>query len=264
MKSHDHNHINQNPLADSAGVPWDGRAFNENPFANDDGSARKELISAIREFHSSGDASNVFIEFSKSRLLIPLLAELGESGEGAHGQTVDKSADLSIVNVETPDGQVGLPVFSSVETMQRWNKIARPVPSDAIRVALAAASEGTTRIILDPGSESEFAFRRAAIAALAQQHPWKPPHLNQEVLQAFGDAIEKEDSIASVNVSSLDPQSRLAGPEVKVELQVRIGLSKDELEAVLHRVTENWAASEIVASSVDSMALVVKPAGKSN
>jgi len=47
MKSHDHQHINKDPLADSAGVPWDGRAFNENPFANDDGSARPELISAI-------------------------------------------------------------------------------------------------------------------------------------------------------------------------------------------------------------------------
>ena len=260
MKSHGNQHINQNPLADSAGVPWDGRAFSENPFANDDGSARPELIAAIKNFHASGDAAEVFIEFSKSRLLIPLLAELGESELGAHGQTVDKSAELSIVNVETPDGQVGLPVFSSVETMQRWNKVARPVPSDAIRVALAAASEGPTRIILDPGSETEFAFRRAAIAAMAQQQSWAPPHLNQNVVQVFKNAVEQEDSIASVNVSTLDPQSRLAGPELKVELQVRVGLSKDELEAVLHRVTENWAASEIIASSVDSMALVVKPA----
>ena len=140
MKSHDHQHINKNPLADSAGVPWDGRAFNENPFANDDGSARPELISAIREFHESGDATNVFAEFSKSRLLIPLLADLGESGEGAHGQTVDNSADLSIVNVETPDGQVGLPVFSSVDSMKLWNATARPVTSDGFRVARSAAS----------------------------------------------------------------------------------------------------------------------------
>lgn len=260
MKSHEHEHINPNPLADSAGVPWDGRAFNANPFANDDGSARPELISAIKDFHLSCDASEVFKEFSKSRLLIPLLAELGESGEGAHGHSVDKSADFSIVNVETPDGQVGMPVFSSVETMQRWNKDARPVPSDAIRVALAAASEGTTRIILDAGSETEFAFRRAAIAAIAQQRSWTPPHLNQSVLQEFKKGVEQEDSVALVNVTTLDPHSRLAGPEVKVELQIRVGLSKDELEAVLHRVTEIWAASEIIASSVDSMALVIKPA----
>jgi hypothetical protein len=260
MKSHNHQHINKNPLADSAGVPWEGRAFSENPFANDDGSARPELLNAIHEFHETGDASKVFSEFSKSRLLIPLLADIGESEEGAHGQTVDKSADLSIVNVETPDGQVGLPVFSSVEAMQRWNGTARPVPSDAIRVALAAASEGTTRIILDPGSETEFAFRRAAIAAMAQQQNWMPPHLSPEVVSEFENGVAAEGAIAKVLVSSLDPQSRLAEPEVKVELQVVAGLSKEQLEEILHRVTQIWAASDVISSSVDSMALVVKPA----
>jgi hypothetical protein len=259
MRSHDHEHINKDRFSDSAGVPWEGRSFNANPFADDDGTARPELISAIEQFQTSGDATEVFIEFSKSRLLIPLLADLGDSGEGAHGQTVDKSADLSIVNVETPDGQVGLPVFSSVETMKLWNATARPVPSDAIRVALAAANEGNTRIILDPGSVTEFAFRRSAIAALAKQLPWSPPHLNSSVLEIFHAGISNEESITALEVTTLDPQSRLAGPEVKISLEVKVGLTKEQLEEVLHRVTENWAASELITSSVDSMALVVKP-----
>lgn len=260
MKSHDHKHINKDPLSDSAGVPWDGRAFNENPFADDDGSARLELIQAIRNFHETLNPNEVFIEFSKSRVLIPLLADLGESEVGAHGQTVDKSADLSIVNVKTPDDQVGLPVFSSVDAMKRWNPSARPVPSDAVKVALAAASEGNTRIILDPGSETEFAFRRSAIAALAQQKVWFAPHLNQQVVSEFEKAVVTESDITQLIISSLDPNSRLAGPEVKVELQVKKGLSKEQLEEILHRVTERWAHSEVIASSVDSMALVVKPA----
>jgi hypothetical protein len=260
MQSHDHTHINQNPLADSAGVPWEGRAFNENPFADDDGSARPELIAAIKEFHSSGDASNVFVEFSKSRLLIPLIAELGESGEGAHGQTVDKSADLSIVTVQTPDKQTGLPVFSSVETMKAWNESARPVPSDAVRAALSAATDGTTRIVLDPGSETEFAFRRSAIAALAQQKTWRPPQFDEQVTAAFKAGTEGEETIQGILISSLDPMSRLAGPEIKIELKIRVGLDKEQLEEVLHRVTQAWAASDVIASSVDSMALVVQPA----
>lgn len=259
MKSHDHQHINKDRFADSAGVPWDGRAFSENPFADDDGTARPELIAAIKDFHISQDPAKVFEEFSKSRVLIPLLADLGESEDGAHGLKVDKSAELSIVNVSTPDDQVGLPVFSSVEAMLRWNPVARPVPSDAVKVALAAASEGNTRIILDPGSETEFAFRRAAIAALAQQKVWQAPHLSSEILIEFETGIKDESEIAALALSSLDPQSRLAGPELKVELQIKIGLSKDQLEQVLHRVTEAWANSQIISGSVDSMALVVKP-----
>ena len=259
MKSHDHQHINQDPLADSAGVPWEGRAFNENPFANDDGKARPELISAIEDFHQTGNATKVFIEFSNSRLLIPLLANLGDSGEGAHGQTVDKSADLSIVTVETPDGQTGLPVFSCVETMQRWNPKARPVPSDAVRVALAAASEGTTRIVLDPGSPTEFAFRRNAIAAMAQQKFWCPPTFDEDVIDAIGAGVEDDMPVAAIGVGTADPQSRLTGPEVKVELQVRRGLVKEELEEMLQRITATWAANQVIASSIDSMTIVVKP-----
>jgi hypothetical protein len=259
MKSHDHQHINKDRLADSAGVPWDGRAFNENPFADDDGSANPALISAIENFHVSADPADVFIEFSKSRLLIPLLANLGESEQGAHGLEVDKSAELSIVNVRTPDDQVGLPVFSSVVAMQRWNANARPVPSDAIKVAIAAASEGSTRIILDPGSETEFAFRRNAIAALAQQKNWIHPALDEQVISQIEQGAKFEKQIIEVTVEIGDPASRLSAPEVKIEFGVESGLAKDELEKILNRVTKVWAEDEIIASRVDSLSLVVKP-----
>ncbi len=125
-------HINPDRFADSAGVPWEGRKLAANPFAGDDGSARPELIQAIQDFHQSGDPAPVFNEFAKARILIPLVAHLGEAGEGAHGQVVDKSADLSIVTVECPDRQTALPVFSSVAAMAAWNRSARPVPCDAV------------------------------------------------------------------------------------------------------------------------------------
>ena len=259
MKSHDHQHINKDPLADSAGVPWDGRAFNENPFANDDGSARPELISAIQEFQKTGNPDRVFIEITKSRLLIPLLADLGESEAGAHGQTVDKSADLSIVTVQTPDKKIALPVFSSVAAMQRWNSEARPVPSDAIRVALAAASEGTTRVVLDPGSETEFAIRRAAIAAMAQQKPWHAPYLDENVHHEYKSGALVEDEVVDLVISTGDPESRLAGSELVVTIFVKPGLPSADLEAILYRIMERWAASELIATAVDSMTLVVKP-----
>jgi hypothetical protein len=259
MKSHDHQHINKDPLADSAGVPWDGRAFNENPFANDDGSARPELITAISEFQKSGNPDQVFVEITKSRLLIPLLADLGESEVGVHGQTVDKSADLSIVTVQTPDKKTALPVFSSVETMKRWNAAARPVPSDAVRVALAAASEGTTRVVLDPGSETEFAIRRAAIAAMAQQKPWHAPYLDLDVLAEYRSGALVEGVVVDLTIATGDPTSRLAGSELVVTIFVKPGLASADLEVVLYRIMERWAASELIATAVDSMTLIVKP-----
>ena len=257
MDSHDHKHINKDRFADSAGVPWEGRSFDANPFADDDGSANPALIEALAEFRANPtDPREVFKAFAASRLLIPLLADLGESGEGAHGQTVDKSADLSIVTVQTPDGQTGLPVFSSVAAMAVWNKTARPVPADAVRVALAAASEGNNRIILDPGSETEFVFRRPAIKAMATQQDWVPSFLNETVGRAFAAPLdESEPNVLAVYLEAGDPLSRLDGAELQISLKLVAGLSQDEVQALVSRLAETWSQSEVIAESVDSMQL---------
>src|SRR5690606_61613 len=129
---------------DSAGQPWAGRSFGETPFAQDDGSAPAAFVQAIAAFHAGrAGVADVVEAIRDIRLLIPLVASLGESGENQHGVTVDKSADLAIVTVAGPDGRTVMPVFSSVATMQAWNPAARPVPADAVRVALAAADEAT-------------------------------------------------------------------------------------------------------------------------
>lgn len=257
MDSHGHKHINKDRFADSAGVPWEGRSFDANPFADDDGSANPKLIQALAEFRAlPQDPRAVFQAFANSRLLIPLLADLGESGQGAHGHTVDKSADLSIVTVQTPDGQTGLPVFSSVEAMAVWNKTARPVPADATRVALAAASEGNTRIILDPGSETEHVFRRPAIKAMAMQQEWVPSFLNESVGQAFAAPLDDaESSVLAIYLEAGDPLSRLAGAELQISLKLVPGLNQDEVQALVSRLAEAWSQSELIAESVDSMQL---------
>jgi hypothetical protein len=257
MDSHDHKHINKDRFADSAGVPWEGRSFDSNPFSDDDGSANPKLIQALAEYRvNPADPRAVFQAFASSRLLIPLLADLGESGEGVHGQTVDKSADLSIVTVQTPDGQTGLPVFSSVAAMAVWNKTARPVPADAVRVALAAASEGNTRIVLDPGSETEFVFRRPAIKAMATQQDWVPSFLNEAVGQAFAAPLDDtEPNVLAIYLEAGDPHSRLDGAELQISLKLVAGLNQDEVQALVRRLAEAWSQSELIAESVDSMQL---------
>ena len=83
-------------LSDSAGVPFAGRAFTPNPGAGDDGSADPRLIEALRRFRAGGFGPVEVIDAARSaRLLIPLLAERGDEGVGAHGQTVDKTQELS-------------------------------------------------------------------------------------------------------------------------------------------------------------------------
>lgn len=252
-----HDHFNPNRFTDSAGVPWQGRAFEANPFADDDGTARTELIQAIEKFQASGDPSAVFEEFCKSRLLIPLVAALGETGEGANGLKVDKSAELSIVTVSAPDGATALPVFSSVQAMTAWNPSARPVPADAVRVALAAASEGNTRIVLDPTSATEFVFRRPAIAAIAQSQRWLAPHLDAN-LRAQIISAANLNGIVGIELSTGDPKSRLQGAELLIELSITAGLQKSELDELLSEVATAISAIPDIHARVDEMRFVLK------
>jgi len=242
--------------ADSAGVPWAGRSFEPNPHAADDGSAPDALAGALRRFRSGdGGQGEVVAAFARSRLLIPLLAELGDGGAevGAHGIAVDKSQELSIVTVEGPDGRRVLPVFASVEAMSRWNPLARPVPADGVRVALAAADDGTDLIVLDPGSESEFVLRRPAVWAVAQSQQWQPSFESDDVVAAFRRSIDRELAVLAVTLHAGDPDARLAGPELIVRLELVAGLTREELDATTARLARRWASDDVIATAVDSL-----------
>ena len=161
--------------ADSAGVPWEGRSFQPNRRAGDDGSADPRLLAALRAFRAgTGDQIDIVEAYRSARLLIPLVADMGDEGTGAHGLAVDKTQELSIVTVAAPDGRRVLPVFTSVAALARWDASARPVPADGPRTALAAADDDTDLIVIDPGSETEFVLRRPAVWAIAQGIPWEP------------------------------------------------------------------------------------------
>ena len=239
---------------DSAGQPWAGRTFEHNASSDDNGSAPPLLIEALRRFREREvGESDVVAALRASRLLIPLIAHLGESGVNDHGHTVDKSQELAIVTVAGPDGRTALPAFTSVDAMRAWNPRARPVPADAVRVATAAASEQTDVVILDPTSETEFAIRRPALWAIAGNQPWLPSHRDPAVLDAFVGAAGGEPDVAAVQLQSGDPDARLAGPELVLRLELVPGLDAEQLSALLARLQQRWSASEVIAERVDSM-----------
>lgn len=240
--------------ADSAGQPWAGRSFGETPFADDDGSAPRVYLDAIGRFRAGAiDQVGVVDALRGIRLLIPLVASLGEAGTNDLGVTVDKSADLAIVTVAGPDGRNVLPVFSSVEAMRAWNPAARPVPADAVRVALAAADEATDLVVVDPTSETEFVLRRPALWAIAQSRPWVPALVDDEVVRAFSAPAAGEPDVAGIMLGAGDPSARLRGPEVLVELRLRPGLDRAGLDALLGRLQARWADEPAIARGVDSL-----------
>lgn len=248
---------------DSSGRPWAGRAFESNAHSSDDGSAPPELIAALRRFRDGdGGPVDVVQAFAGSRLLIPLLAHLGDGGTevGEHGLAVEKSQELSIVTVQGPDGRAVLPVFSSVDALRTWNPAARPVPADGVRVALAAADDSTDLVVLDPGSATEFGLRRPAVWAVAQGLAWRPAAESDDIRDAFERSVGGELAVLRIGLIDGDPQARLLGPELIVELELMSGLERTELDAVLARLARRWAADDAIATGVDSLKVRLRSA----
>jgi hypothetical protein len=239
---------------DSAGQPWEGREFDDNPFGDDDGSAPPELLGALAAFRAGEVGAEAVVDAVRVvRLLIPLVAELGEEGTSDAGLAIDKTQELSIVTVAAPDGRRVLPVFSSVTAMQAWNPAARPVPAAGPRAALAAVSEETELLVLDPTSETEFVLRRPAVWALAQGQPWLPSERDPVVVEAFRASIGSELGVHDVQLVAGDPGHRLAGDELVVRLTLAAGLTAEELNAILSRLAQRWAADDAIATRVDSL-----------
>lgn len=241
-------------MTDSAGQPWEGRRFHPNPAANDDGSADPGLLEALRRARAGelGEA-DVVDAVRSARLLVPLVAELGEGGRDEHGG--DKSQELSIVTVSAPDGRAVLPAFTSVDTMRAWDPSARPIPTPGERVALAAAGEGTELVILDPTSPTEFGIRRPALWAIAKREPWRPSYLDEEVLAAFLHSAVDEAAVHAVQLAPGDPGSRLTGPELLVHLTLEPGLDRASLDALMGRLQARWADDAVITERVDSIAV---------
>ena len=256
---------------DSAGVPWAGRHFDHGAAASDDdGSASPELLAVLRQFRAGECGPQRVIDVLRTtRLLVPLVARLGQAAGGDDGRGIDshggdrhggdrhggdKSAELAIVTVAGPDGRAVLPAFSSVDAMRLWNPRARPVPADAVRVALAAASEQTELVVIDPTSaDTEFAIRRPAVWAIGRSVGWLPSYADAEVAAEFAASVSDEPAVVSVALAAGDPDARLAGPELRVELALIPGLDRAVLDALLQRLQTSWESNAVIAERVDSL-----------
>jgi hypothetical protein len=91
----------------------------------------------------------VLAALSDARLLVPVVAELGEAETGPDGLMREKSSDMAAVLMRGADGRTALLAFTSLEAMHRWDPEARPVPVSAQVAARAALQDGAVALLLD-------------------------------------------------------------------------------------------------------------------
>ncbi|MFC8921588.1 SseB family protein [Cellulosimicrobium sp. NPDC057127] len=225
-------------------------------FAGDDGSADPELAASLAEYQAGrAPLADVVDRLARSRVLVPILAELGRAEEGEHGHAVDKEASAGVVALEAPDGRRALPVFTSVASMAAWRPDARPVPVDARRAGLSAVSEDWSLLVVDPAGPVTALVPRPAVWALAQDKPWRPAVVDGVVDREVQAAVEAAvGGLPHVARAWAEPGRRA---EVAVVLRIDAGLDRAGLDAVLAGVNAALATDEVVSERVDGLELRV-------
>jgi hypothetical protein len=236
--------------------PAGGRALPPTSrFAADDGSCDPELAAALALGDDAARAAAVAAALGSARVLVPVLAHPDRrEASNARGVAGEKVASASTITVRGPDGRSVAPVFSSVETLSRWDPAARPVPVEGVRAALAAAADADGLLVLDPAGPVPVLLPRPAVWAIARQRDWVPAPADPAVGAAVAAALAGVPGVAGVRCE--------AGvrAELRVVLGVSPGLDRAALDAVVAAAGDALARSDVVAERVDSVELRVLPA----
>lgn len=139
-------------------------------FAGDDGSAPERLGSALSIYQQDPDGGYLpaLAALSESRLLVPVLAVLGEVSYDEAGLAHDKTSDMAAVLMQRPDGRRALLGFTSSAALTDWNPEGRPVPVPCATAALAAVQDGADALLVDIAGPVRFVVEGDDLAALAR------------------------------------------------------------------------------------------------
>jgi hypothetical protein len=142
-------------------------------FAGDTGAVDPRLAAALSSYDAAGpdeaaDAHRAVLAILReSRVLVPVVALLGEAEYDDQGLAHDKSSDMAAVLMTGKDGRTALLAFTGTASLEAWNPQARPVPVGARQAALAAVQEKAAALLVDVAGPVMFVVEGDDLIAMA-------------------------------------------------------------------------------------------------
>ncbi|MGP3980336.1 SseB family protein [Streptomyces sp. KR80] len=171
-------------------------------FSDDDGSADPRLAAALAAYADDRAAEpQVLSALPGARLLVPVVAVLGEVETGPEGLRRDKTSDMAVPTLEGPDGRRALPAFTSTESLARWDPQARPVPVPLHQVLQAAAHEQADTVVLDLAGPVPYQLTGRALLALAEGRESTDPLADPAVADAVREVLADEPGVLRAHLA---------------------------------------------------------------
>lgn len=148
----------------------DVRSIPDPGFAGDDGSVAPEVAEAMSAYAADPDGHHhaTLAVLQDSRLLVPVVAVLGEVEYDDQGLARDKTSDMATVLMRGRDGRLALLAFTGDEPMRRWDPEARPVPVTARQAAEAALHDEAAALVLDVAGPALLVVEGDDLSSLAR------------------------------------------------------------------------------------------------
>jgi len=176
-------------------------------FRGDRGGADPAVTAALAAYQAGqGSELAALTALSAARLLVPVIAVLGQQSETTHG---DKDSEMVLPTLIGRDGRPAVIAFTGLDTLARWRPDARPVPAEADRVWRAAVADGCA-VVIDVAGPVPLAVEGTRLAALAADQPVPPPHEDPDVHAEVQAAIAAEPAIAGFRLGPATPGTDLA------------------------------------------------------
>lgn len=173
----------------------------DSPFRDDDGSADPALAAALAAWSRDPSAEpRLLAALAGARLLVPVVAVLGEMETGPDGRPREKTSDMAVPTLNTPDGRRALPAFTSTGTLARWRSEARPVAVTTAQALQAAAQEQAGTIVLDLAGPVTYPLTGAALLALAEGRTDLSPAEDPAVGEALRTVLAAEPAVLTAHL----------------------------------------------------------------
>lgn len=139
-------------------------------FAGDDGAAEPGLAAALAAYGADPDRLHheTLAVLQHARLLVPVIAVLGEVGFDEQERERDKTSDMAAVLMRGQDGRLALLTFTSTASMNAWNPQARPVPVPVAQAARAALDDDAAALVVDVAGPVLFVVEEDDLRSLAE------------------------------------------------------------------------------------------------
>ncbi|MFJ4370225.1 SseB family protein [Streptomyces chartreusis] len=224
----------------------------DSPFSDDDGSADPRLSAALAAWAEDRTAeAPVLGALKDARLLVPVVAVLGEVEEDENGLRREKTSDMAVPTLKAGD-RTALPAFTSTESLARWDPAARPVAVRLHQALEAAAHEKADTIVLDMAGPVPYELTGRALLAVAEGRTTTDPLADPAVREAVRAAVSEVPAVLSAHLGPGQADGTLA---------LVLDASAAPADAA-RAVAERLAAAETLrARLVRGLDLAVLPAG---